>query len=157
MKTLLKLAIATLILTSVAQAAPKWIKPSKSVCVDNGGTMEGKECKATWDDAKEICSSMNAQLPAIGKFKGMITNCGGIVNNYRVNTANLSYQSCIKSLGFAAGGNNFYWYWSSNVSEKDTSYVRVMDSEAGDIGNEEDNYGFPKSNDKYVICVRGGQ
>jgi hypothetical protein len=157
MKILLKLVVATLMLTGVAQAAPKWIKPSKSVCVDNGGTMKGKECKATWDDAKEICSSMNAQLPAIGKFKGMITNCGGTINNHRVNVANLSYQSCIKSLGFAADDNNIYWYWSSNVSEKDTSYVRVMDSEAGDIGNEEDSYGLPKSNDINVICVRGGQ
>ena len=90
---------ATLMLTSVAQAAPKWITVSKADCIDNGGEMRDGVCSANWQDAGGICSAIGATLPTIGQLKGVITNCGGVVDDYH-NEENQAYQSCYKKSGF---------------------------------------------------------
>ncbi|MDD2830412.1 MAG: hypothetical protein PHW18_12630 [Sulfuricurvum sp.] len=134
-----------MILTSVAQAAPKWITVSKADCIDNGGEMKNGVCSANWQDAGGICSAIGASLPTIGQLKGVIKNCGGVVGDDN-NANKQTYQSCYKKRGFLPS-NNRYWSSYADVAG-DAWYVDFYDGV--DLANAK-NYSY------YVRCVRGGQ
>ena len=147
MKILLKLAVATLMLAGVVQAAPKWITVSKADCIDNGGDMMiNGVCRANWQNAGGICSAIGATLPTIVQLKGMITDCGGIVDKSESNENNSAYQSCYKERKFSASDV----YWSSSTSDGITSYAWVVSFNGGN------GYVYDKYSRYYVRCVQGG-
>jgi len=51
--------------------------------------------KETWEDAKSICQSIGGRLPTKNELEKVITDCGGLVDDYANNKANSSYQSCV--------------------------------------------------------------
>ena len=91
-----------------------WINPSKKDCLANDGEMVDGICMAKWSNAKNICSALNGRLPTIHELRQVVINCGGTVDKYEQNKANLSYVSCYKSKGFISGG-----YWSSSLYSSD--------------------------------------
>lgn len=124
----------------------KWIKPPRKNCTSNGGKLaSGGVCEANWSDAKAICRSMRAKLPTIKQLRRVVTRCGGVVDDYENNQNDPAYQSCYKSKGFS----DKEYYWSSTTYEKDSSSAWIINFKNG---NDNSNN---KSNDNYVLCVRG--
>jgi len=92
----------------------KWLKPSKSICENNGGeynTNNRQECRADLVTAEEICSLSGGILPTIAQLKQVVLDCGGEIyspplGDYNItkrNQANSSYQACYKEKGFSSG------------------------------------------------------
>ena len=86
----------------------EWITPSSSVCKSNGGKVDSRGCKATWENAKNICSASGGSLPNKDTLIRVISECHGTVNDYENNERNSFYQDCYKKKGF----NNSLNYWS---------------------------------------------
>ena len=137
--------------TSKPISTSKWIKPTNSVCIANGGELYKGVCRANWKNAKKICSASGGKLPNIDDLKKVIVDCGGLFTTKDddknwdslsdKNMVNKSYRACYKQKGF-----NNWFYWTRD--EKDSSYAwRVVFY-----------YGFDdlhsKSNGNYVLCVR---
>ncbi len=125
----------------------KWITPTNSQCT--GGKMYKGVCKTKWKEAKNICSSLGGRLPSRDELKEEIRKCGGIIDSYKKNRANKSYQACYKNNGF----NNNDWYWSSSA------YVDNRGDE-GVVDFNDDNYDYAYSSELFdglVRCVRDGQ
>jgi len=151
----------------------KWVKPSRSVCEENGGNyhtyfesfdsgtkykdLKYTDCGATWENAKNICSASGAILPNIETLGAVITDCGGDWVSYYnddgdnrdertdKNRANESYQACYRERGFSPVS-----YWSSTT--KDTS-----DSSSSwfvYFGNGSDGGWHKHSNSDFALCVR---
>jgi len=66
-----------------------------------------------WEDAKSICQSIGGRLPTAEELQKVITDCGGVVEEYERNTDNSSYRSCYKEKGFSS--DKVYWS-STSVS-----------------------------------------
>ena len=96
----------------------KWITPLQSVCKRHGGAIDRDGlCRASWKNAKKICSDSGAILPSKKVFEQIITDCGGVLNNSKrelnkreKNKHNMAYQSCYKRQGFST------YYWSSTAT-----------------------------------------
>ena len=133
----------------------KWVKPSKSICEDNGGLYnqyEDNDCDANWKNANKICNATGGNLPDIDTLRAVITDCGGALyrwnednsdSNADKNINNKSYQSCYKEKGFTSD-----FYLSSTIYSSDSSniwYIYLYD-------------GYDYWNDKTEIsrvrCVR---
>ena len=95
----------------------KWIKPSNKVCKSNDGKVNKYGCKATWENAKDICFFSGGSLPNIDELKELINDCGGEIKGYTHNVwssnMNSSYQSCYQRKGFLS----FAPFWSSTGLE----------------------------------------
>ena len=90
----------------------KWVTPSKTICENNGGKVDGNgHCRSNWTDGKQICSASNGMLPSIEKLANVVTDCGGSINEDNKN--NLSYSKCYKEKGFIDDVD----YWSSSLTE----------------------------------------
>lgn len=130
-------------------ATSKWITPTNSVCKANGGKIVKGVCRANWKNAKKVCSASGGQLPSRADLHKVIIDCGGIADansdEESKNLENSSYQICYKQKGFF---DNWYYYWSREIYEKDSSNaLRVY------FGNG-DAYWDVKKIDSYVRCVR---
>ena len=110
----------------------KWFSPTKK--------------KLTWKKAKQICRDNGGRLPTIEELKEVVTDCGGIVDEWRKNLNNSEYQSCHKRKGFLS---NFYWSSTTNVSDSSNAW-------SVGFGNGYDHW-YDKTNEHRVRCVRGGQ
>ena len=125
----------------------KWISPSKSICIANGGRIKNGVCTANWSTAKDICSASSGRLPSIYEFKKVIVDCGGTIDDGKNNAENSVYQDCYKRKGFSDSG----YYWSSTTYASDTNRAWLVYFYGGST------YHFGKSTNYDVRCVRAGQ
>ena len=119
----------------------KWIKPTNSVCEANSGKMVDGVCQANWKNATKICSASGASLPSIDDLRKVVTDCGGVIDDYINNINNSNYQTCYRQKGFTSS-----WYWSS--TERNSSYAWSV----GFYDGDDDWYG--KTGNSYALCVR---
>jgi len=84
----------------------KWLKPSQSICENNGGTYSS-ECISNWENAKEICRVSGGLLPTIEMLKQVIRDCGGAIGQGNANINNKAYQDCYIEKGFLSGTHNY--------------------------------------------------
>ena len=128
----------------------KWITPAQSVCENSGGRYGEYEninvCQANWENAKTICSASGDALPTIETLSTIVTDCGGVINDYDNNLNNESYQACYREKGFTSDG-----YWSSTSGASDSSNAWIVHFDDGDVGRNS------KTDEYSVRCVRGGQ
>jgi len=104
-------------------------------------------CQTDWKDAKNICSSLGGRLPNIDELRAEVRKCGGIIDSYKKNRANKSYQACYKNNGF----NNNDWYWSSTTYKGNSGNAWIVYFDLGSVGN------YYKSFNIFVRCVRAGE
>jgi hypothetical protein len=126
---------------SVVTSTSKWLKPTNSTCTNNSGKMVNGVCRANWENAKKICSASGGSLPTIDALRKVVTDCGGVIDDYKNNRNNSNYQTCYKQRGFTSN-----YYWSS--TEEDSSGAWVVS-----FGNGSDSWSI-KSNNFYALCVR---
>lgn len=119
----------------------KWLKPSSSTCTQNGGKMVDGVCKANWENAKKICRASGASLPSIDDLRKVVTDCGGVIDDYVNNENNSNYQTCYKQKGFTSN-----YYWSS--TKKGSSSAGLVNF---DNGND---IRYVKTRNIYALCVR---
>ena len=124
-----------------SSSSSKWITPSNSTCKNNGGKVNSNGCKATWSNAKNICSASGGSLPSIDTLRKVVTDCGGTIDDYDNNRANSSYQACYKRKGFS------FWYWSKTSKNSSQAWLVLFGSGADFWGN--------KTRTDYVLCVSG--
>ena len=124
----------------------KWISPIQETCKANGGKIDNDICKANWSNAKDICSASGGRLATIDELKKVVTDCGGIIDDY-ANKADSVYQDCYKRKGFSPSN----YYWSSTTYASNTSYAWNVSLRYCDAD------GYHKSANGYVRCVRAGQ
>lgn len=88
-----------------------WADVSAKDCFSGGGEkMSMGVCTATWQNAKNICTSIGGRLPGIEELRRVVTDCGGKIAFNSNNNENKDYQSCYYNKGFASD-----IYWSSTV------------------------------------------
>lgn len=129
------------------QQIGKWVTPSKSVCESNGGdghSYEENQCLSYWKNAEKICTKSSARLPTINELRAVVTNCGGIIDDFQ-NTNNTAYTTCYRKEGFA----DLLTYLSSSNSLNDNDSVMSISF----------TYGFEYTEKKvdelgYVRCVK---
>ena len=92
------------------ESESEWIKPSNTTCTSNGGEVTTNGCKAKWEDAKTICSVSGGSLSSIETLRQVVTDCGGVIDDYENNKNNATYQSCYEDKGF-----NSSWHWSKSA------------------------------------------
>jgi len=123
----------------------KWIKPSQSACENGGGRYstfstnldentkyertEYTECLANWEKANNICSAIGAVLPKIKILGTVVTECGGIINDYDNNKINEAYQACYRENGFSPN-----YYWSRIINENNHNDVWILRFNDGNNG-----------------------
>ena len=123
------------------KSVSKWITPSKSVCISNGGRIKNGECRAKWSNAKDICSALNSRLPTKYELEKIVTSCGGILdstfngNNSKKNKGNSSYQSCRKNKGFFSSTA----YWSSSIDYSSNAWFVLFFSGSSNAVRKEAN------------------
>ena len=136
MKTLLKISLTVMTVSSLVQAAPQWIDPPKEICNSNGGGIaKNGVCQANFLRAVGICFQLGGQLPTIEQLRNEIESCGGVINS-RNNENDQAYQSCYKNKGFIPKA--FYWS-SSFMSSGSTTHIKMAPSVWGaylDNGND---------------------
>ena len=125
----------------------KWITPSKSVCISNGGKMKHGVCRAKWSNAKDICSVSNARLPTRYELEKVIVDCRGIIRDFESNKKNTSYQSCYMRKGFFSSHGN----WSSTLYASDFSNAWLVNFYNGNVARSS------KMNNFSVRCVMVGE
>lgn len=96
-------------------SSSRFHKPSKSACENGGGEWlaDDDECGATWEEAKNICT-----LPTQLQWGEVITDCGGVVNDYWSNQDNPAYFDCIARQGYLLNG-----YWTSEEYSVSDAHV----------------------------------
>jgi hypothetical protein len=109
----------------------KWITPTKK--------------RVTWEKAKELCSANGGRLPTIEELRKVVTDCGGVIDDYE-NNENSNYQACYKAKGFTS---NYYWSSTTHASDSSNAWL-VYFYDGYDLR-------YDKTNEDYVRCVRGGQ
>jgi hypothetical protein len=124
----------------------KWIDPSRTVCKKNSGKFDNGRCKAKWKNIENICSDGGGRVPTIEELRKVVTDCGGVIDDFDNNKASSSYQSCYKEKGFTS-----YYYWSSTTYASDSSYAWSVSFDYGF------DYWGDKTGEYSVRCVRGGQ
>ena len=130
---------------------PTSVVPTPVVSTSTSKWMTPIDKYVTWKKAKEICRASGGRLPRIEELKKVVTDCGGIVNSDFLgedaskNKKNNHYQNCHKKKGFISND-----YWSTTYAS-DTNYAWVVNFYYGNT------YGYPKSDNRYVRCVRAGQ
>jgi len=128
----------------------KWVKPSRSSCESNGGIYNKYNsddgCRANWENANTICQAMGDRLPHIETLRAVVTDCGGVIDDYENNKNNESYQACYKENGFSSNG---YWSSTTNVSDSSNAWFVYFDDGF--------DYWDSKTYEYRVRCVRGGQ
>jgi len=121
----------------------KWITPSKSVCVANGGKISKGICEASWSNAKEVCHASSGRLPSSKELEKVVTDCGVNIDDSKNNIKDSSYQSCYQGEGFSP-----YYYWSSITDNSNALMINFYTS----IGAF-----TTKKSRHYVRCIRNGQ
>ena len=124
-----------------ATSTSKWLKPNSSVCKANGGKIYKGVCQANWENSKKICLASGGSLPSIDDLRKVVTDCGGVIDDYENNRNNFNYQSCYKQRGFTSS-----FYWSS--TEGDSSYAWSVN-----FGDGHD-FWRNKASNGYALCVR---
>ena len=124
-----------------ATSTSKWLKPSSSVCKANGGKMLNGVCTAHWENSKKICSASGGSLPSIDDLRKVVTDCGGVIDDYTNNINNSNYQSCYKQRGFTSS-----FYWSSTEEDSSSAWGVFFNDSLGNWGS--------KTYDGYALCVR---
>ena len=147
MKKLLLLASASLLITATYLSADEWVSPSKEVCAKNGGELSrGGACYAKLDDAKRICSNMDAALPTLDELKAALESCGGKFDDYAVHKDDAAFQSCSKKKGFDVSRH----YWTSTKGQVDGYSMAVRIANGYDYMSE-------NSKTSSVNCVKAGK
>jgi len=147
MKKLLLLASASLLITATYLSADEWVSPSKEVCAKNGGELSrGGACYAKLDDAKRICSNMDAALPTLDELKAALESCGGKFDDYEVHKDDAAFQSCSKKKGFDVSRH----YWTSTKGQVDGYSMAVRIANGYDYMSE-------NSKTSSVNCVKAGK
>jgi len=138
----------------------KWIKPSRNDCESGGGRYstfntnldedtnyegtEYTECLANWEKANNICSAIGGVLPKIKRLNDVVTECGGVIDDYDNNKKNEAYQACYRENGFSPD-----YYWSISINEYNPNDVLILRFNDG-------NNGLDSKLVKYSIrCIRG--
>ena len=98
----------------------KWVKPSESVCEDNGGRYVNNECESSWHNAKVICSVGGDTLPMIRTLKEVIVDCERTLSDDNT-TYNKSYQTCYREQGFTLN-----YYWSATTVSSNMSHAWIF-------------------------------
>ena len=106
----------------------QWIDPTIEACGNFRGKIHGNACKTDWQNAKQLCESIGAELPPIELLDNVIFDCDGryiqvghsiIEDIVHATHLNVHYQKCYKEEGFNGQG-----YWSStSVNERDALLV----------------------------------
>jgi len=147
-KEMIKKGISSSVINSACgKSQSKWITPSYTICKSNGGTVNYHSCKATWVNAKNICSASGGRLATIDELKKVVTDCGGTIGKFDRNIENTSYQTCYKGKGFVFSG-----YWSSTRFVGVGNNIWIISLYNGNVG-ENSQY----DNDVYVRCIRDGK
>ena len=137
----------------------KWLLPAKSTCLNDGKKFSknnfSKFCKATYKDAKTICSLNNAHLPNKYEIIKFVLSCGGLPTerpneSYGIKNANNQfYTECYEKKGYLP-----LTYWSQDISpnylidfEGDARFAWVIELGFGNI--KEDHV----LNKNYVWCI----
>ena len=121
----------------------KWINPSSSACEANGGhNGNSKNCYSNWENANKICHAIGGNLATIEILRKVMTDCGGVVNDYEENLKNSAYKACYHKKGFST------YFWSSTPYTSDLSEAWLVDFEFGT-----DDYA-EKSYECFVRCLR---
>lgn len=128
-------------------ASSEWINISEEDCLKNNGIMKDGVCTASWNDANAMCLSLEASLASMEQLKGLVKECGGVLNNHQGNSKNSKYQSCYKKKGFIDSS----YYWSSNVYEAYEANAWVLYFEFG--GDDWDS----KTSNHNVRCVKSSE
>ena len=147
MKRLLLLVSTSVLLTTTCVSAEEWVNPSNDVCTKNGGKLSRSGvCYAKWDDAKHICSNMNAVLPTMDELRAVLDSCGGKFDDYNMHKDDPVFQSCSKKNGFDVSRH----YWSSTKGQADGYSMAVRFANG---------YDYMSKNDKTnsVNCVKAGK
>ncbi|CAA6806746.1 MAG: Unknown protein [uncultured Sulfurovum sp.] len=125
---------------SEKKKALKWITPSKSVCVGNGGKIVDGSCEAKWSDAKKTCNVSGGKLATKSEFIKVIIDCGGKINTN--NLSNSFYYSCFKNKGFISNH-----YWSSSPSSVNHEHALTVNLENANWTHAN------KALNRYVRCI----
>jgi hypothetical protein len=144
MKRLILVSIASLLLSTYANAEIVWKTPPTRACTSKGGKLENGICKADWQSAKDICRTLGFRLPTIDELRMAITDCGGVDGSSH-NKSYIYYQECYQRRGFSGKGA----YWSSTETNSESSVAWSVNFKNG--------YGawYSKSGEGYALCVRG--
>jgi len=125
----------------------KWMTPTKTICINNNGTINSNGCRAKWQDAQSICIASGGRLPRINELKQVVIDCGGEIEEDNAeerlrNVNNSSYQSCYNSQGFS-----FSYYWSS------TSFIKHKNNvwSVNFFNGMKD--GYHENNPWYIRCL----
>ena len=105
----------------------KFFRPSKTVCESNGGDKSSFLCRASWENAKRICSASGGVLPTLKNLTQVITDCGGVVGDTQSNQDNVEYQTCYKQEYFFPSP----FYWSSTTHLEDNTFAWRVDFSFG--------------------------
>ena len=134
------------LLTSGYLSAGEWVTPSGDVCTKNGGELSRDGvCYAKWDDAKHICSSMDATLPALDELRAVLASCGGKFDDYNMHKDDPAFQSCTRKKGFNVSRH----YWSSTGGQVDGYAMAVRFANGYEYMNK-------KEKTSSVQCVKAG-
>jgi len=130
------------------ESETKWIKPSDSTCISNGGKVDNYGCKSNWENAKTICATNGGSLPSIEALRKVLTDCGGAMKEdnkeeWERNRNNATYQSCYKEKGFSS-----VWYFWSKTAKNSSSAWLVYFADGDDLWRN-------KTFTHYVLCVSG--
>ena len=147
MKKLLLLASASLLITATYLSADEWVSPSEEVCAKNGGELSRSGvCYAKLDDAKRICSNMDAALPTLDELKAVLASCGGKFDDYKMHKDDAAFLSCSKKKGFDVSRH----YWTSTKGQVDGYSMAVRIANGYDYMSE-------NSKTSSVNCVKAGK
>jgi len=129
-------------------SSTKWITPTRTICINNGGEVKDDGCSSSWDIAQTICAKSFGKLPSLDILLNEVRQCGGFLTDdiqsteANANIGNARYQQCYKDKGFFARH-----YWSSDVYKVKPNKVWGVYWHAGSKSY------IGKANDRYVRCV----
>ena len=129
------------------QQFEKWLTPLQSDCESNGGdynSTQNNQCNASWEESKNICTTIGGKLPNLATLQSVVTDCGGSTEPLSHNDENTAYQDCYQEKGFIGLDNN---YWSS-ITNKDADYDALIIN--FNTGYE---YSTLKTSDNFVRCI----
>lgn len=129
-----------------------WISPSAEFCQKYKAKVRYNACKSNWQNAKKICTALDARLPTIKELAKVVLDCGGrfihvndenFHDNVHRNVNRSSYQECYAMQGFTP-----FSYWSSDevVGQKGESWLLYFRN-----GDQYDNSQYYNS---FIQCIQ---
>lgn len=109
-------------------ASHPWVSPTKEICEANNGMFSNKNvCQSTYQDAQNMCKTLDATLPLIEQLEQVYLDCAS--NEMKANEYDplkYKYIECINNKGFSLDINvkdaiHRSYYWSSTKTPPEYS------------------------------------